>query len=81
MAHVVVGAGDELHDGTQGEAVAHVAAAAGGDERCGGTTAVVPAAGGDERCVGMQGRRLTAVNARATNSSSRPLAMSVGLTE
>ena len=33
MAHVVVGAGDELHAaGTQGTVLAHIAAAAGGDE-------------------------------------------------
>ena len=34
MAHAVVGAGHELHAGTQGTALAPVAAAAGGDERC-----------------------------------------------
>ena len=34
MEHGVVGADDELRDRTQGAAVAHVAAAAGGDERC-----------------------------------------------
>ena len=33
-AHVVVGASDELHAGTQGTALAHFAAAAGGDECC-----------------------------------------------
>ena len=47
VAHVVVGAGDgdELHAGTQGTALAHIAAVAGGDE-C---------------YVGTQGRHLTAV--------------------
>ena len=46
VAHVVVGASDELHAGTQGTALAHIAAAA---------------AGGNEHYVGIKGRRLVAV--------------------